>query len=126
MCCGEQAAGGLANAAPCSQLVQARHQPNSPLLPHTPTRSLAHPNIIQGYKCCVARRIDEDSDAALPSPDSDAGDSSSGSSSCELPSGGALRRWHSGGRVVRHLTDSNCRVQVMEPDAVLGPGNYEL
>ena len=48
--------------------------------------------------------------------------------SCELASGGSVlgSRGPGGSRVISHLTDSSCKVQVMAHDAVLGPGHYEL
>lgn len=108
----------------CQPVCPRSASPTPCFHPPRPARSLAHPNVIQGYKCCVARRLDDDDDAFLPSPPSSASDGSS----CELASAGerAASRGRGGGRVVPHLTDSNCRVQVMERDAVLGPGNYEL
>ena len=79
--------------------------------------SLSHPNVLQGYKMCAVKLL---SDAETEHSNG------LGSNGTLRHSGGSHGTGHSGhgsgGRVVPHLTNPNCMVEVMPTDAVLEPG----
>jgi hypothetical protein len=70
--------------------------------------------------CAVRVLNDDEAEQAV----NEAAASLSGSGSGERHSGGSQRQGNSGGdgRVVPHLTNPGCLVQVMPTDAVLEPG----
>jgi hypothetical protein len=83
--------------------------------------SLSHPNVLQGYNMCAVKILTDPPDEDRPSmlngsvndsvhPNGDSHKSNTYSNS------------GSGGRVVPHLTNPNCMVEVMPTDAVLLPG----
>ncbi len=88
----------------------------SPCPPTCFSLSLSHPNVLQGYKMCAVRVLsDAENEQAAVRAEGTGNLGSSGGSQGPSISG-------SGGKVVPHLTDPNCMVEVMPADAVLEPG----
>jgi hypothetical protein len=81
--------------------------------------TLSHPNVLQAYKMCAVKVLTgADGEARGEAPANGTSPRLAGSG--EFGSGGRLGS--SGGRVVPHLTDPGCMVEVMPSDAVLEPG----
>lgn len=98
--------------------------------------SLSHPNVLQSYKCCAVRVLtDAESEAATSGPPGGLGGLEEASHSAGQGSSGSGGSGNVSGTVsgtaaqlklIASLTNPNCLVQVMPPDAVLEPGIYEM